>query len=367
MHKAPSYRLRRVQRRWRVLVPKLEPCVSRRRNSVAGLCRKPYDSKVRVGPVRRPGGPENRAGLANRTREARPFPQPEGLGYTDGPEPRDEVPSTPCRSTVRNSSSLQGALGAQRGIAVHRGCRCRRPGRHRSRRQRGRLQIALRLRTSTGWATFALPPLPASSATPMPPPKAVTAGGGNDSRGRRVHSCRSRALRAASAAGLGGAGPIVLAASPTTSVSEGEERLPVVDRGCLAVGRGGSSPSHDVPVIRPGRTLRRHVVRGEGREPVIGPRGLFEGPTVVHAGARFPVVRVAGDRTSLATLTSGRGRVVVRGGGACAHFHLDGGRAIMVGSVGVSGVVVDRPALADPEIMLSCCRRTPADAHSAEL
>ena len=96
------------------------------------------------------------------------------------------------------------------------------------------------------------------------------------------------------------------------------------------------------------------------------PRGLFEEPTAVHAGACFPVARVAGDGKSLATPTSGRGPVVVRGGGACAHLHLDGGRAIVAGSVGASGVVVNRLALTDPDVMLSCCRSTPADAHGAE-
>ena len=76
--------------------------------------------------ARRPReGPGNRAGLVNRARSDRPFPQPEGLGSAGGPEPRDVAPVTPCRSTVaaldhwrappaprRTPSSTGGAEGA---------------------------------------------------------------------------------------------------------------------------------------------------------------------------------------------------------------------------------------------------------------
>ena len=65
------------------------------------LCRKSCDSTVHAGPARRPSeGPGKRAGPVNRTRGAHPLPQPEGLEYTGGPEPRDVIPVTPCRSTV---------------------------------------------------------------------------------------------------------------------------------------------------------------------------------------------------------------------------------------------------------------------------
>ena len=110
----------------------------------------PVPEAVRLDSVRRAGptphkGPGNRSGLVSRTCNAHPLPQPEGLGSTGGPEPQEIIPVTPCWSTGTRRS-LEGAPGAQPDVIVPRGRRYCRRGRCRSGRQRGRLQIALRLR-----------------------------------------------------------------------------------------------------------------------------------------------------------------------------------------------------------------------------
>ena len=169
--------------------------------------------------------------------------------------------------------------------------------------------------TPTDWATFALPLPPAPSATPMPPPNTVVAGGetttpwGNPP-GPAVSTHEGRPPSPASGVRVPPPGP----PTPRPSPAREKDRRAVASRVRLVAGRSRGGRRTEARITGPGGTHRRLVIRGEGREAVVGPRSSFEGLVAACVEARFSVVRVAGDGEGLARRIGACGRVGTQGG-----------------------------------------------------
>ena len=268
-------------------VPKSKLCVNRRR-IVAGLCWKPHDSRVRED---RPGAPASRraepAELFARARGAAPVPRRAGAPSrpsclharsTSAPPARGpgmcgrlnpgRGPVPPCRSTV--NCSLKGALGAGRRGAVPWVRRCRQLGSCGGSR-RGNPQIAIRLRDLHRVGDVRTGAAIGPERNPDAAPENRGRRGGDDSVGLRARPRRFHARGEAAVAGPGGAGFATWSVHPATTACEGEEKQVVAGRGRLVTGRGRGSRRPEACTSGPGRTRRRLVNRGEGREPIVVP------------------------------------------------------------------------------------------------